>query len=84
MDMIGYFLVAILFLYIFFKIFTWPLKIAAKILVNGFIGLVLLILSNFLGSFFGISIGINLVTILIAGFCGIPGVVLLLFVKLIL
>lgn len=77
-----YFIVAVLFLLIFIKVIKWPLKIALKILVNGVLGVILLIFVNLIGSFFSFSIGINWVTALIAGFFGIPGVVFLIIFKL--
>jgi inhibitor of the pro-sigma K processing machinery len=45
---------------------------------------ILLILSNYFAAFFGFEIPINIITILIAGFLGIPGILLLLCFRLLL
>lgn len=81
---IGYFLIAILGLYILVKIFSWPLKILLKLVINAVLGAVLLIIVNIVGSYFNFYIGINAITALIAGFLGIPGVIFLIIFKLFL
>lgn len=81
---IGYFLIAILGLYILVKIFSWPLKILFKLVINAVLGAVLLIVVNIIGSYFNFYIGINAITALIAGFLGIPGVIFLIIFKLFL
>ncbi len=77
-----YFLIGVLGFIILIKLFTGPLKLIAKLLINGVIGVILLFITNLIGSYFGIQIGINLVTALIAGICGIPGVIFLVIFKL--
>jgi len=54
-----------------------PLRLVFKLLINSAIGLFLLLLINFLGSPFSFSLPINLVTVLVSGFLGLPGVILL-------
>lgn len=81
-EYIGYFLIAILGLYILVKVFSWPIKILFKLLVNAVLGALLLLIVNFVGNYFGFYIGINAVTALIAGFFGIPGVIFLVVFKL--
>ncbi len=83
-EYIGYFLISILGLYILVKIFSWPLKILFKLIVNAVLGGILLIIVNFIGQYFNFYIGINAVTALIAGFFGIPGIVFLIIFKLFL
>lgn len=79
------FLGAIVVLFIIVKVFSWPLKVFIKLLINGILGAVLLFIVNLVGKqFFNFSIGINIVTALVAGFCGIPGVIFLILFKLIL
>lgn len=58
-------------------IFT-PLRWIFKLLLNSAIGLILLLLLNFLGAPFSLSLPINPVTVIISGFLGLPGVILLL------
>lgn len=83
-EYIGYFLIAIVGLYVLVKVFAWPLKILFKLIINGAIGTLLLILVNLVGHYFNFYIGINAVTALIAGFFGIPGVIFLIVFKLFL
>lgn len=61
-----------------------PLKFLLKLLLNGVLGGVLLWVLNLLGSAISVSIAINPLTALIAGFLGVPGVVLLLLLQVIL
>lgn len=83
-EYIGYFLVAILGLYILVKVFAWPLKLLFKLIVNAVLGVILLIIVNFIGQYFNFYIGINAITALIAGFLGVPGVIFLIIFKLFL
>lgn len=53
------------------------LKLPFKIIYNGIVGVIMLYATNFLGGYIGISVGINAITALIAGFLGIPGVIFL-------
>jgi inhibitor of the pro-sigma K processing machinery len=76
--------VAILFLFLLFKLLKTPIKWAFKLLLNGLMGFVILFIVNWLGGFVGISLGVNWVNALVAGLLGTPGVVLLLLVKYVL
>ena len=83
MEVALYFLIAIVGMVILVKLFSWPLKILGKLILNGIFGVLLLILVNFIGKYVGITIAINAVTVLIAGFLGVPGVIfLIIFTKL--
>jgi len=83
MEVILYFLIAIVGMVIIVKLFSWPLKILGKLILNGALGVLLLLLVNFVGGYVGIGIEINAVTALIAGFLGVPGVIfLIIFTKL--
>lgn len=84
MEYAGYFLLALLGLIVLVKLFSWPFKMLLKLIINGILGVILLILVNFVGAYFNISIGINAVTALIAGFFGVPGVIFLLIFKVFL
>jgi len=74
----------LILLYLVGWLLVVPIKIVGKMIVNGIIGGILLIIINFFGGFFGIGIGINPVTALIAGFLGIPGIILLFVVQYIM
>ena len=77
MEVALYFLIAIVVMVIVVKIFSWPLKILGKLILNGVLGVLLLLLVNFIGAYVDIAIPINAVTALISGFLGVPGVIFL-------
>lgn len=79
----GYFLIAVLFFIILTKLFLWPIKILIKLVLNGALGIVILLVVNLIGANFNFFIGINIFTALIAGFFGVPGVIFLILFKLI-
>ncbi|MBU2703762.1 inhibitor of the pro-sigma K processing machinery [Sporomusaceae bacterium BoRhaA] len=64
------------------KIFLMPLKLVFKLLYNGVVGGIMLYVINFIGIHFGFTIALNPVTALVAGFLGIPGIVLLILFKI--
>jgi len=75
----------VLFLiYILGNILLKPLKLIFKIIVNSILGLLLLWAFNFIGAYFNFLIPLNILTVLIAGFLGLPGLVLLIFFNLVL
>lgn len=82
MEYMGYFLIAIIILFVVVKLLSWPLKILLKLVVNGVLGAILLFIINMFGKYIGLKIGINIVTALIAGVFGIPGVIFLVIFKL--
>lgn len=79
------FVLALLAIFIVFKIFSWSLKIFFKILINAIVGAFILFIFNFLFagifnlSFF--SIEVNWITALVTGILGVPGVAALLLIK---
>lgn len=79
MDLIVYGIIGLIAIVLMVKFFKLPFKI----LLNGILGVVLLYVVNFLGASFGIHIGINIVTALIAGILGIPGVAALVILSFI-
>lgn len=79
-QLVLYGVIGIVILFILLKILKWPIKI----LVNGIFGVILLYLVNLVGTKYNFYIGINVVTALIAGILGIPGVAALIIFKLFL
>lgn len=79
-ELIIYGLIGLVILYVLIKLLKWPIKL----LINGIFGVVLLYIVNFFGATLGFSIGINIVTALIAGILGIPGVIFLIIFQLFL
>ncbi len=70
---------AVLFVfYIILKILGFATKQIIKLLANGFVGLVLLVIGNMIAQTIGINrLDINLIHVIIASVLGIPGVILL-------
>ena len=63
--------------YVLIKILAAPIKKIFKLLINAVCGFALLFLANFVGGFFDFSIPVNILTCIIAGAFGIPGVIFL-------
>lgn len=61
-----------------------PLKFIMKLIVSGLLGALLLVVINLVGGIFSVTIAINPLSALIAGYFGLPGIILLLVLKLIL
>lgn len=71
------YLFGLIILYVIGRMLIIPLKFLAKLFINAVLGGIALWLLNIFGSAWGINIGINVITALIAGLLGIPGVLLL-------
>ena len=59
------------------RLLVMPVKLAAKLLLHSAAGLLCLGLLNSVSGFTGIFFPINAVTVLIAGFLGLPGMALM-------
>ena len=57
------------------KLFRAPLKIIWKLVINSSIGFIILLAINFFGEGIGIEMPINLITAIIIGFLGLPGII---------
>lgn len=66
-----------------FVFFIIPGKAIKKIIVNSVSGVVLLWLANVFGAGLGISLPYTVVTVMISGILGIPGVLALILVQFI-
>lgn len=71
-------------LYVIGYIMLVPIKIILKLMINSIIGGIVLMALNFLGGFVHFYIPINPFTAVITGFLGIPGILMLLFLRAIL
>lgn len=71
----------IIFLFIIGKIFVLPIKFILKLIGNSILGGILIFVVNLVGSLFEFHIGLNIATAIFTGILGIPGVVLLSFLK---
>ncbi len=56
-------------------------KILKKLLLNTLAGVILLIVINFIGLYFNFNIALNVYSAIIIGILGLPGLVLLIFLK---
>ena len=78
------YLACICFLFLFGRIFIVPIKKILKLVLNSVIGGVVIFLINLVGANFGFHIGLNFFTSVLVGLLGLPGVVVLVIVKLLL
>ena len=72
----GFFLIALL------RVFSSPLRIAVKLLVDTLLGFLWAV--NLTAEFTGLALGVNLWNALVIGALGLPGFVLLLLVQWVL
>lgn len=77
-------LLAVFFLIALIRIFSTPLRIALKLLVNTLLGFLALWATNLTAGLTGITLGFNLLNALIIGILGLPGFVLLLLTQWVL
>ena len=77
-------LVALIVLYIVLKIIAAPVKIIIKLMINAFVGGVVLFLINLVGAGFGFALNITWLTSLIVGIFGVPGVVLVILLQIVM
>jgi len=80
--MAGLFLLVIV--YIGAQVIMKPIKLLWKLIFNSLIGLVLLLVVNYGAARFGFVLPVNVITILVAGFLGIPGIILLICFQMLL
>lgn len=62
------------------KLLAWPTKKILKLAINVIFGIIMIILVNTFGVTIGITIPFNILTALIAGILGIPGVIALIII----
>ncbi|MCC5909547.1 MAG: pro-sigmaK processing inhibitor BofA family protein [Clostridiaceae bacterium] len=74
----------LILLYMIGWVLLIPIKLIMRLIWNGVIGGIMLLLVNFIGGMWGIYIAINPINALVTGFLGVPGVILLLLLQYIL
>lgn len=74
----------LLLLYVIGWLLLVPVKFIVKLLYNGIIGGLMLWVLNLIGGYFNFGVAINPVTALVAGFLGIPGVLLIIALQYLL
>ena len=65
------------------QLFSTPLKLALKVLLNTILGFAALFLVNLAEGITGFTLGLNLFNALAIGILGVPGLVLLILLKLV-
>lgn len=83
-EVIFAYIFGIMMLFLLAKLLLIPIKIVWKLAVNAVVGGITLLLINFIGGFFGLYIPINIITALITGILGVPGVIMILILQYIL
>ena len=78
------YIIGIILLFLLGKLLLVPLKVIVKLIINALIGGVVLLGINFVGGLFDFHIAFNVVSALIVGTFGIPGVILLVILKVLL
>lgn len=78
------YLACICFIFIFGRIFIVPIRKIVKLMINSVLGGITIYIINIIGVNFGFHIGLNVITSLIAGILGLPGVICLIIVKLLI
>ena len=77
-------LLAVFFLIALIRVFSTPLRIALRLLVNTLLGFLALWATNLTAGITGITLGLNLLNALVIGILGLPGFVLLLLTQWVL
>lgn len=74
-------LLGIVILFVVLKLLALSAAIILKLVVNGILGLILLYVFNLVGGIFGLGLEVTTINALVAGFFGIPGIIVLLLLK---
>jgi len=78
------YLACICFLFIFGKVFIVPIRKILKLVINSILGGITIFLINLIGGIWGFHIGLNVFTSILIGILGLPGVVLLVIIRLLI
>jgi inhibitor of the pro-sigma K processing machinery len=81
LNIILAFVFGLMVLYLLARILVYPMRILAKVVGNSLVGAVLLMIFNLLGGLVGLSVGVNVVSALVVGFLGLPGLITLLIIQ---
>lgn len=74
--------VGIILLFILGRLLLVPLKVVLKLFFNALLGAIAILLVNWIGGLFGFHIAFNIYTAFIVGTLGVPGLILLVILKL--
>jgi inhibitor of the pro-sigma K processing machinery len=79
-----FFALGLVLLYLTGWLLTAPLKVLLRLIISGLLGGAALLLVNVIGGIFSVTIAINPISALVAGYFGLPGIVLLLLIKIVI
>ena len=71
-------------LFCFIKLISAPVRLIFKFIINMVSGFIILLITEFILCFFNLSIGFSVFNCLVAGVCGIPGVIVLVLINLLM
>jgi inhibitor of the pro-sigma K processing machinery len=77
-------IVGVLIVFAFGKAMLLPLKVILRLVINGIIGGIVILIINLIGTPLGFTISLNPISALVAGILGLPGVILLVILKYLL
>lgn len=78
------YLTGIILIFLLGRIFIIPLKKILKIILNSVLGGIIILIINFVGKMWGFHLGLNIITAIFVGLLGIPGVIVLILLKLLM
>ena len=81
-NFFGIFFICIIAIFFLGKIFSLPGKNILKLLINSILGGFFIYIINIVGEVFNFHIGLTIVTSILVGILGVPGVVLLIILVL--
>lgn len=74
-------IIAVVLMMLFLGILGFSIKTFGKLIINSISGILLLIIFNFIGGIFGITLDLTFLNAIVAGIFGIPGIIVLLLLK---
>jgi len=81
LNIILAFVFGLMVLYLLARILVYPARILAKAVGNSLVGAVLLLIFNLVGGLLGLSLSVNVLSALVVGFLGVPGLLTLLIIQ---
>ncbi|MGI6086133.1 MAG: pro-sigmaK processing inhibitor BofA family protein [Acetivibrionales bacterium] len=76
--------IGVLIVFAFGKAMLLPLKIIFRLVINGILGGIAILIINLIGAPLGFTISLNLISALVVGILGLPGIILLVILKFLL
>lgn len=76
--------IGVLIIFAFGKAMLLPLKIILRLVINGILGGIAILIINLIGAPLGFTISLNFISALVVGILGLPGIILLVILKFLL